>query len=103
MEEVLRSIRQILAEEEAGLEPPLKAERLLNYVLPRARREEILGDLEEDYHTNWLPKFGHREARRLYWWHAIRSTGPMLWIGLKASGIITVLLGAARWLRDYLG
>jgi hypothetical protein len=85
------------------LQPPLQAERLLNYVLPRARREEILGDLQEDYYTTWLPKFGPQEARRLYWLHTIRSIAPMLWTGVKRSGIITALLGAADWLRDRLG
>jgi hypothetical protein len=51
--------------------PPQHAELLLHYALPRARREEILGDLEEDYYTEWLPKFGPREAQRLYWCNAV--------------------------------
>jgi hypothetical protein len=83
--------------------PPRHAERLLNYVLPRARREEILGDLEEDYYTKWVPKYGFQEARRLYWSDAIRSIAPMLWSGVKGSGIIAAILGVAEWLRDRLG
>jgi hypothetical protein len=83
--------------------PPRHAERLLNYVLPRARREEILGDLEEDYYTKWLPKYGAQEARRLYWADAIRSIAPLLWTAVKRSGIIAAILGAADWLRDRLG
>jgi hypothetical protein len=83
--------------------PPLAAERLLHYLLPRARREEILGDLQEDYYTTWLHKFGPREARRLYWWHALRSIAPMLWSAVKTSGIVTLIIRTADWLRERLG
>jgi hypothetical protein len=108
LESVLQQIRQIIdeVEEEDQLQPPpppRQAERLLNYVLPRTRREEILGDLEEDYYNKWLPKYGVDEARRLYWADAIRSIAPMLWTAVKRSGIITFILGAADWLRDRLG
>jgi hypothetical protein len=92
-------------EVQAPTEPPRprRAELLLNYILPKVRREEILGDLQEDYDTTWLPKFGPRQARRLYWWHAIRSIAPMLWTAVKKWGIITFIIGAAHWLRDRLG
>jgi hypothetical protein len=83
--------------------PPRRAELLLHYVLPRARRVEVLGDLEEDYQQEWLPKYGPHHARRMYWRHALRSITPLLWMAIKRWGLITLILGAADWLRDRLG
>ena len=83
--------------------PPQTAERLLHYLLPRARREDTLGDLQEDYYTTWVPKFGPPEACLLYWWHALRSIGPMLWTAVRTSGIVTLIVAVADWVRDKLG
>jgi hypothetical protein len=57
--------------------PPAAAERLLRWVLPLKLQEPVLGDLAEMY-ADTCAKFGEREARRLYWWHAIRSVAPVL-------------------------
>ena len=67
-----------------AVDPPEHAELLLHLV-PRRDREYILGDLEEDFRTAFLPKFGPEKARRLYWWHAVRS-------------VLAVVLGRVRWL-----
>jgi hypothetical protein len=75
--------------------PPRSAERLLYYMLPRKARIAILGDLAEDYWSDFLPKFGAREARRLYWWHAIRSIAAMV---TRWSIVATVV----EWLRRTL-
>lgn len=83
--------------------PPREAKLLLRYALPRKHQEHIIGDLQEAYSTEWLPEHGPRDARRLYWWHAIWSIAPMLWTGVRRSAIITAILGAADWLRDRLG
>lgn len=78
--------------------PPESGERLLCYLLPVHRRNEILGDLAEDYRTNFLPKYGPREARRMYWAHFIRSVAatvpPWLW---------AAILGVLGWLWSKLG
>ena len=78
--------------------PPQSAERLLCYLLPMHRRDEILGDLAEDYRTNFLPKYGLREARRMYWSNFIRSVAttvpPWIW---------AAILGAVGWLWSKLG
>ena len=78
--------------------PPENVERLLCYLLPMDRRNEILGDLAEDYQTNLLPKYGPREARRMYWSHFIRSVAatvpPWLW---------AAILGAVGWVWSKLG
>lgn len=67
-----------------AVDPPERAELLLRLV-PRRDREPILGDLEEDFRTDFLPKFGPEKARRLYWWHAVRS-------------VFAIALGRVQWL-----
>ena len=69
---------------EEAVNPPQSAELLL-HLMPERDREYILGDLEEDFRTDFLPKFGPEKARRLYWWHAVRS-------------VLAVVLGRVRWL-----
>jgi hypothetical protein len=78
--------------------PPSSAERLACYLLPKRRREDILGDLEEDYRATFLPKFGPREARRMYWSHFIRSAAATV-----PAWIWTAVVGAVAWLWGKLG
>ena len=88
----------VVLADRASSPPIAPAERCLCYLLPRRQREAILGDLEEDYRTNFLPKFGAREARRMYWSHFIRSAAatvpPWLW---------AAILGAVGWLWSKRG
>jgi hypothetical protein len=78
--------------------PPATAERVLCYLLPRRRREEILGDLAEDYWTEFLPKFGLRAARRMYWSQFARSVAATVPAGAWAAAV-----GAIGWLWGKLG
>jgi hypothetical protein len=75
--------------------PPPNAERVVCYLLPKRQREAILGDLEEDYRTTFLPKFGPREARRMYWSQFIRSVAAIMpgWIWAVVAGAFTWLWG----------
>lgn len=54
-------------------EPSRLAEKLLYLFLPKEQREHVPGDLEEEFTTIILPKFGPRFARFWYWWQVIRS------------------------------
>ena len=47
--------------------PPISADKLLAYIIPRDRSEFILGDLEEKFRTVVVPKYGIRYARFWYW------------------------------------
>jgi hypothetical protein len=75
--------------------PPRSAERLACYLLPKRLREAILGDLEEDYRTTFLPKFSPREARRMYWSQFIRSVAAIVpaWIWAAVAGAFAWLWG----------
>ena len=79
--------------------PPRGAERLLYYLLPRHHEADILGDLSEMYADTYT-KFGPQEARRLYWWHAIRSIAPVL---RRAAARWSVAAAVAELLRRTFG
>jgi len=51
-------------------EPPKLAECLIS-LIPVKHREDLAGDLEEDYWNRFVPRHGARVARRLYWLHAV--------------------------------
>lgn len=52
---------------------PKAVEQCMIFLLPRDCRDEIMGDLEEDYRVNIVPKLGKKIARRWYWFQAIRT------------------------------
>jgi len=58
--------------------PPKTAEYLLYLLLSREDREAMPGDLEEEYWTVILPKFGSRRAKFWYCCQVARSVGPIL-------------------------
>ena len=52
------------------IKPPLTARWLLRLALPRAEREFFMGDLEEQFNAEVLPRAGKRAARAWYWQQA---------------------------------
>ena len=49
------------------VKPPRAARWLLRWALPRAEREYFLGDIEEQFHAEVLPREGSAAAKRWYW------------------------------------
>jgi hypothetical protein len=74
---------------------PMTAERLLRWALPLKEQAPVLGDLAE-MHAEARATFGEAEARRLYWWHAIRSIAPVV---MRWSVVATI----AEWLWRRFG
>ena len=66
--------------------PPKSAEFLLYLLLSHEDREALPGDLEEEYRTAILPKFGARRAVLWYWCQVIRSIWPVI------SGMVSKLV-----------
>jgi hypothetical protein len=64
-------IRRRLRTSQAGFPAPTFAEFFLYLVLPRRQREPILGDLNEDFTTNILPRFGPLLAEIWHWCKAM--------------------------------
>ena len=81
-------------------DPPKRAEMLLHFGLPKRDRECMIGDLEEEYRTVILPKYGPRVAMRWYWWQAVRSviaaSGGRVRVWLSFGG----LTRAAGWIVE---
>jgi len=78
--------------------PPLGAEQLLHLFLSKSDREELIGDLEEEYRTVILPRFGPRFARTWYWTQALRSIVPMAWTRLIRLAKMIAFLRIFRWI-----
>jgi hypothetical protein len=55
------------------LGPPNRACFLLDLLLAEADREVIPGDLEEEFTTVILPKYGARRARLWFWMQTVRT------------------------------
>ena len=64
---VASSTTPLSAEARKADAPPLAAERLLYFILPKSQREALPGDLAEEYSNKYVPKFGRRYADAWYW------------------------------------
>ena len=47
-------------------------------ILGSETRDEVIGDLIEEFLTIVLPKYGEKNARWWFWMQAIRSVAPLL-------------------------
>jgi len=56
-----------------GPSVPAGAEKLLFLGLSKSEREEQIGDLEEEFRTKIVPRFGLQFARRWYWSQVSRT------------------------------
>jgi len=45
-------------------------------LIPKRNREHLIGDLEEEFRTVILPRYGPRKAAYWYWWNVIVSIVP---------------------------
>ena len=85
--------------------PSRFAEMLLFLFLTKEQREHLPADLEEEFRTLILPKFGQRFARFWYWSQVIRSIGPVAGAAVRrwllhiggGIGLVKVL----DWLRKF--
>jgi DNA-binding CsgD family transcriptional regulator len=73
--------------EEVG-KPPEFA-RFLLLLVPKKYRENLLGDMDEEFSTIILPQYGARKARLWYWWQLIASIAPIVWAqGKRIAGLV---------------
>lgn len=88
---------------QASSDLPKTAEKLLYIILPKSAREHLPGDLEEEYRTTILPKFGLRYAKIWYWKQVVGSIGPILRSQLlKLMGFASVAK-VAQWVSQRFG
>lgn len=61
--------------------PPRLAQFIL-LLIPLSQRDQLMGDLEEEYRTVVLPKYP-KLAKLYYWWHALTEVACAVTNGLK--------------------
>ncbi len=83
--------------------PPKSAKYLIYLFLPATDRENIAGDLAEEYQTIILPEFGLRRARFWYWKQVICSIWPLIGIRLRRILTIGAIAKAAHEIYKRLG
>jgi len=82
---------------------PRVAEYLVFLVLPKKDRESVQGDLEEEYYTTILPKFGSGKAKLWYWKQVVWSIWPIVSMQVRIILMrITVAAGIAKTIREML-
>lgn len=79
---------------DVGYDPPQLAEKILYFVLAKKARQSLPGDLQEEYRTIILPKFGKKYADLWYWKQVIFSIGPLLESLVRAT--IRTFVGKIR-------
>jgi hypothetical protein len=70
--------------------------RLLLLLIPRKVRENLVGDLEEEFLTRVLPNYGLTLARKWYWQQVITSLCPILWEQFKRVAGLVLLWKVVR-------
>lgn len=75
--------------------PPIRAEIIMRFVLPKSDRDSLLGDLEEEYRY-MLAKFGIATARKWYWAQCGRTVAAYVWSGFSKFAKLALLTEAAR-------
>jgi hypothetical protein len=99
---ILRLVPQSVqrrAEQSSTDRPPRFAEYLLYFFMSPKDCESMCGDLEQEYTTLILPKFGHRAAQLWYWKQVAVSVGPIVWrFSLKVMRRAAIVSGLpAAW------
>jgi hypothetical protein len=70
--------------------------RLLLLLIPRKVRENLVGDLEEEFLTKVLPNYGLTLARKWYWQQVITSLCPIVWEQFKRVAGLVLLWKVVR-------
>jgi transcriptional regulator with XRE-family HTH domain len=65
--------------------PPIAGCYLLDLVLPRKHRENLVGDIEEDYRANILPRYGRTAASIWFWKQVVIEIVPGLYLRIVTS------------------
>lgn len=77
--------------------PPKSWEFALFLLLSKADRENIIGDLAEEY-IEVANKFGSRRANLWYYKQVVGSTAPVVWKAVKAGWFVAL----GEWLRRHI-
>jgi hypothetical protein len=95
LRKLLRSTQELTSREKGTLTPP-KAAKFVLLMIPKAHREHLVGDLEEEYATIVLPEYGEKRAQLWYWWQVTASIAPLIWSQLRRIVAVAFLLKRVR-------
>jgi len=70
--------------------------RFLLLLIPRKDRDNLVGDLEEEFLTRVLPAYGPKLARRWYWAQTIATLFPIVCCQVKRIARLAVLWEIVR-------
>jgi hypothetical protein len=79
--------------------PPKPAEMMLYFFLPRNHREDLVGDLSQDY-NEFAPKFGRRLANLMYCCRVAKEIAAVL--GLRLWMLGALLVWVISWIFNGL-
>ena len=65
--------------------PPLAGRYVLDLLLPRKHRENLIGDIEQDYRTNILQRYGRTAASIWFWKQVLSEIIPGLYLRLVTT------------------
>ena len=65
--------------------PPVAGRYLLDLMLPRKHRESLVGDIEQEYRMEILPRYGRRWASIWFWKQVIWEIVPGLYLRFAAA------------------
>lgn len=68
-----------------------KSAKLLLLLAPKSYRENLVGDLEQEFRTIVLPQYGAWRARWWYRWQVACSLLPIIWNSLKRAAGLALL------------
>ena len=89
-----RAIKRGRADDTTDSRPPKAALGLIFLVFPKKYRDDLRGDLEEEYTTIVLPELGPSWAKLWYWKQVLTSIAPI---------VRPRILKAAKWLGGLSG
>jgi hypothetical protein len=75
---------------------PATGEWLLAWFMDKARRDEVLGDIKEEFLTDKLAALGQRSAKLWYWTQIMKSIWPFLRAWLLRALTIAMLVKLFR-------
>ena len=76
--------------------PPNRACFLLDLFLGKADRDIMRGDLEEEFATSILPRYGERRALFWFWWQTVRTIATRN--AVCRWGLVTGLARLGEWI-----
>lgn len=82
---------------------PQRAELILRFALPKEQREYLIGDLDEEFRSEMVPKFGYRVAARWYWVQVLKAVAGAFGARLRVWLGISALTSAVGWVIGKIG